>query len=136
MPKSRSRLFCLLAGLTACLLLLPLAAPMPGGLAAEPPVKGDAKAGARVFVAKTCAVCHMVKGLPEAKGTIGPRLDGLMSRAGSLRRSMTALAYIKESIENPNAFLSPGYQPVMPQLMPTMTKAEYQNLLAYLQTLK
>lgn len=96
---------------------------------------GDAAAGQKVFVSKTCTTCHTVKKVPEAKGTIGPDLDGLYARAGSRKPGMSADDYIKESIENPTAFVVAGFQPAMPPLRSTMSDQEFKDLQAFLRSL-
>lgn len=116
------------------------ASPSEAAMSASPgkaqTVAGHADAGAKVFVSKTCVTCHTISSLPEAKGTIGPKLDGLASRAGSRKPGMSADAYIRESIENPTAFVVPTFQPAMPSLRTTMSDQEFADLVAYLETLK
>lgn len=97
--------------------------------------EGDVAAGQKVFVSKTCTTCHTVKKVPEAKGTIGPDLDGLYARAGSRKPGTSADDYIKESIENPTAFVVAGFQPAMPPLRSTMSDQEYKDLQAFLHSL-
>jgi putative heme-binding domain-containing protein len=61
--------------------------------------KGDSTVGERLFFHKEkCSECHMVKG---AGGHLGPDL----SRVGAAR----SLAYLTESIREPNKELSLGY---------------------------
>jgi len=96
---------------------------------------GDPAAGQKVFVSKTCITCHTVTKVPEAKGTIGPKLDGLYARAGSRKPGMSADDYIKESVENPTAFVVPTFQPAMPPLRSTMSDQEFKDLQAFLHTL-
>lgn len=103
-----------------------------GGKAAA---AGNAEAGAKVFLAKTCTTCHTVSKLPEAKGAIGPKLDGLGARAGSRKPGTSADAYIKESIENPTAFVVPNFPPAMPPLRASMTDQEFTDLVAFLHSL-
>jgi putative heme-binding domain-containing protein len=69
------------------------------GRADAAPIGGDAQAGERLFEGKErCASCHMVKG---RGGHLGPEL----SRVGAAR----SLAYLTESIREPNKELSLGY---------------------------
>lgn len=96
---------------------------------------GDIKAGAEVFKSKTCTTCHMISSMPEAKGAVGPKLDGLGKTAASRVPGKDAVAYIKESIENPTAFVVSGYAPAMPALKSTMSDKEFENLVAYLASL-
>ncbi|MEZ0374472.1 MAG: c-type cytochrome [Candidatus Sericytochromatia bacterium] len=96
---------------------------------------GNAEAGATVFKTKTCVTCHTVSKLPEAKGTIGPKLDGLSKTAATRKPGMSAEAYIKESVENPTAFVAPGFQPAMPPLRTSMNDQEFKDLVAFLGSL-
>ena len=66
---------------------------------APSPLAGDSTAGERLFFGKEkCASCHMVKG---RGGHLGPDL----SRVGAAR----SLAYLTESVREPNKELSLGY---------------------------
>lgn len=96
---------------------------------------GDKVAGAKVFAAKTCAACHTVSSVPGATGAVGPKLDGLGERAGSRVSGLSAEAYIKQSIENPTAFVTPGFAPSMPSLRASMTDHEFNDLVAFLASL-
>jgi cytochrome c2 len=98
-------------------------------------VKGDAKAGVQVFKTKTCTTCHVVSSVEGAVGAIGPKLDGLGKTAATRVAGKDAVAYIKESIENPTAFVVNGYAPAMPALKSTMSDKEYEDLVAFLVSL-
>ncbi|MGV3526075.1 MAG: c-type cytochrome [Candidatus Sericytochromatia bacterium] len=98
-------------------------------------VGGDIEAGAKVFAAKTCTTCHAVSKVPGAVGAIGPKLDGLGERAATRQPGKDAVTYIKESIENPNGFVTEGYPAAMPALRTTMTDDEFNNLVAFLASL-
>lgn len=98
-------------------------------------VGGDLEAGAKVFAAKTCTTCHAVSKVPGAVGAIGPKLDGLGERAATRQPGKDAITYIKESIENPNGFVTEGYPAAMPALRTTMTDEEFNNLVAFLASL-
>ena len=63
--------------------------------------------GRQVFQSKGCGGCHTLSGTTGAVGTTGPDLNGIGAAAASRRPNMTAEAYIRESIENPNAYLVP-----------------------------
>jgi len=100
---------------------------MPGG-------GDDAKLalGKSMFTSKgTCLACHTIKGV--SNGSIGPDLTHIGVEGGARKPGMGAEAYIRESIENPNAFITPGFPPVMPpNLKANMTKDEYEALVAFL----
>lgn len=99
-------------------------------------LKGNPEAGKKVFVAKTCIVCHMVSSVPEAKGAIGPKLDGIGKVAATRVAGQDAETYLKTSIEKPDAFLSPGYQNLMTAgLRQQMSDQEFADLVSFLQTL-
>jgi len=88
--------------------------------------------GKAVFTGKgTCFGCHTIKGV--SNGSIGPDLTHIGAEGGAQKPGMGAEAYIRESIENPNAFIMPGFPPVMPpNLKANMTKDEYEALVAFL----
>lgn len=96
---------------------------------------GDKAAGAKVFAAKTCSACHAVSSVPGATGAVGPKLDGLGERAGTRVSGVSAEDYIKQSIENPSAFVVPGFAPSMPALKASMTDQEFTDLVAFLSSL-
>jgi cytochrome c oxidase subunit 2 len=90
-----------------------------GGTAAAP----DGKA---LFTSATCASCHTLKDA-GSNGTTGPNLDqGLKGKDA---------AFIKQSIEDPNAVITKGFQPgIMPQNFKTqLTPAQIDALVKYLQ---
>lgn len=72
--------------------------------------------GKALFVSNGCAACHTLSAVPGATGNVGPSLDGVGARAASRRPGVSAEAYLRESIQSPNAFVVPGFQPLMPQL--------------------
>ncbi len=98
-------------------------------------VGGDIEKGKEVFKAKTCMVCHTVSSLDGAVGTIGPKLDGLSKVAATRVPGMSAVDYIKQSIEEPNAFVVKDFAPAMTPLRGNMSDEEFTNLVAYLSTL-
>jgi mono/diheme cytochrome c family protein len=68
----------------------------------------------RVFLTAGCAACHTVEGLPGAGGQIGPPLTNIGTVATTRDPGRPPDDYIRESIQNPNAFVVPGFAPVMP----------------------
>lgn len=103
--------------------------PVANGLASEIPV------GAQVFVGRGCGGCHSIDGVEGADGQVGPGLDGLATKALSRRPGLTAEQYIRESIEQPSVFVVEDFDPVMPGLRGTMTDQQFEDLVAFLQTL-
>ena len=100
-------------------------------------VAGNPENGAKVFMSKTCNACHKITTLEGAVGALGPALDDVGTVAATRKEGMDAVAYLKESIEKPDAFLVEGFQNVMtPGLHEQMSAEEYQDLIAYLMSLK
>ncbi len=92
--------------------------------------------GQRVFVEKACIACHTLSSVPGARGTVGPALDGVGSRAaergGATGRNLTGEAYLRESILDPNAYVVPGFQPVMPSFAGQLTDQQLKDLVDFL----
>jgi cytochrome c oxidase subunit II len=101
------------------------AAPAPGG----GPVGGTA-AGASLFAAQGCTACHTFTPA-KANAKVGPDLDVLEQEAA--RAGKPLALFIRESIENPNDYIEPGYQPnVMPNFGATLKPSEIDALVQYL----
>lgn len=100
-------------GLTILALVLLLAAP---GLAANE--------GAALFTRKGCIACHLLKGHPDAEGTMGPDLSKLYKAKPPYDRADLA-AFIRDPQTK-----RPGIS--MPSL--GLTKAEAEAIAAYLLT--
>lgn len=98
-------------------------------------VAGDPRAGAAVFVRVGCVECHTVRAVPQARGTLGPALDGLASRAGRRVAGTSAVVYVRQSVEQPDAYVVPGYLKAMPSLRDRMTDREFEDLVAFLMSL-
>jgi mono/diheme cytochrome c family protein len=91
--------------------------------------KGDAAAGKQLFNAQGCSSCHMFKPA-GATGTVGPDLDNLASDAQKANRGSVE-QYATESIEDPNAYVVPGFpKGVMPTFQ--LTKKQVGDLVAFL----
>ncbi len=89
--------------------------------------------GKAVFTGKgTCFACHTIQGV--SAGTVGPDLTDIGAEGHTPKPGMSAEAYIRESIEDPNAFVSHGFPPgMMPQgLKNNMTGPEFEALVAFL----
>lgn len=106
------------------------AAPSEEEGSASPPV-GAATAGQAVFTNSGCVACHTIEGVLGAVGQIGPELTHVATNATS-RTGLSAEEYIRESIENPTAFVVEGFGPLMPALRGTMTDEDFENLVAFL----
>jgi cytochrome c2 len=92
---------------------------------------GDVAAGKTVFESKGCGTCHTLSGAAGAVGTTGPNLNGIGSRAANQKPGTSAEAYIRESEQNPNAFVVQGFQPNV-MIAFTGTPQELDNLVAFL----
>jgi cytochrome c551/c552 len=109
------------------------AAPSGGG------ATGNADRGKTLFSDKQCITCHKVASIPASSAaTIGPPQDGIGTAAGTRKSGMTAEAYIRESIKEPNAFITPGFPgPPSAMILPVpVSDAEINDLVAFLMTLK
>src|SRR3954468_11175321 len=83
----------------------------------------QAKTGQQIFTAAGCAGCHTF-GPAKATGTIGPSLDQLKTQAGNIEPGKSADQYIRESIEDPGAFIVKGFPNAMPSFKGRLTDAQ------------
>jgi mono/diheme cytochrome c family protein len=91
-------------------------------------------AGARIFTGKGgCVGCHNAG---SGGGATGPNLSQIATTAETRKPGMDARAYISESIHSPQAFLVPGYGPLMPSFQGTLTEDEINQVIAFLLTRK
>ena len=105
------------------------------------PIVGDgataAPEGVPASFVTTCGICHTVADAGTT-GTIGPELSAIGTIAATERAAATGLsaeAYIRESIEDPAAYLSPGYTPLMTAGLKDVLGDDYEAVVAYLLTL-
>ena len=95
---------------------------------APPHTKSPVQIGARLFETKGCAACHQIGG---QGGTIGPNLTNIGTQAATRKPGMSAEDYIRESIQNPGAFVVQGFQAgVMPTI--PLTPDELNTLVQFL----
>ena len=99
-------------------------------------VSTDNQGGGNLIVTKGCAACHSVSGITGAMGVLGPNLDGIGNRAATRQSGQTAEEYIRASIETPTAFVVEDFDPIMPELRSTLTDSEFEQIVAFLLTLK
>jgi len=79
-----------------------------------------------------CTACHAV----GREGLRGPDLAGIGAQAGTIVPGKSAEDYIRESIVDPCAHITEGYDCLMPQtLLQTLGTAKVTALIAYMQSL-
>ena len=91
----------------------------------------QAKSGTQIFTAAGCAGCHTF-GPAKSSGTIGPNLNELKTQAAKMEKGKSADEYIRESIEDPGAFIVKGYPNAMPPFKGRLTDKQIQALVDYL----
>jgi mono/diheme cytochrome c family protein len=106
----------------------PTSLPQNGG-----PISGDGGAadGQTVFLTNgTCAICHTIDDIPQARGQTGPNLSQVSAKGE---------AYIRQSLMDPNAVMAedcpngPCTPDVMPQNFGTaLSEAEMDALVNFL----
>ena len=92
---------------------------------------GTAEVGKALFTAKGCSACHTLT-VAGAASTIGPKLDGIGAAAGTRRPGVAAEAYIRESIQDPQAFIAPGFTAPSPMPNGLASGKELDDLVAFL----
>jgi cytochrome c oxidase subunit II len=98
--------------------------------------KSLAASGGELFQSLACVTCHRA----EATGRLarGPVLDGVFGNPVTLADGRTVVAdedYIRESILNPTAKITAGWDPVMPTFQGQVTEEQLTQLVAYVRTL-
>jgi mono/diheme cytochrome c family protein len=92
----------------------------------------QAKTGDQIFTAAGCAGCHTF-GPAGSNGTIGPSLDELQTQAGNIEPGKSAEQYVREAIQDPDAFVVEGYSAgVMPSFQGKLTDEQVDALVEYL----
>ena len=94
---------------------------------------GNAAAGKAVFAANGCASCHTFKPA-NATGSIGPDLDTAPASDAKADNNMNLAAFIKESIDNPDAYIAKGYSKgVMPTtFVQSLSSTQLNDLVAFI----
>jgi cytochrome c oxidase subunit 2 len=93
-----------------------------------------ASAGEKLFADLACNTCHR----PDSGGR-GPVLNGLFGKTITTEAGEMVVvdeAYIRESILNPSAKISAGYQPIMPTFQGLVTEEGLLELIEYVKSLK
>ena len=86
--------------------------------------------GAQLFVSIGCNACHS---LDAGTTIVGPSLIGIADRAGT-RTSLSAEDYMRQSINDPAAFIVDGFTNSM--VVPKLPASQVDDLIAYISTLK
>jgi mono/diheme cytochrome c family protein len=94
------------------------------------PVAGDAKAGAKLFVAQGCGGCHIFQPA-GTNGTVGPDLDKLPDYAKKANQGSLA-DFVHDSIVSPGSYIEQGYPNSMPDFGATLSDKQVADLVAYL----
>jgi cytochrome c oxidase subunit 2 len=92
--------------------------------------------GGELFQSLACATCHR-EGAPGMLAR-GPVLDGVFGNPVQLADGRTVVAdeeYVRESILNPAAKLTAGWDPVMPTFQGQVTEEQLTQLVAYVRSL-
>jgi cytochrome c oxidase subunit 2 len=92
-----------------------------------------ASAGAKLFQDLACNTCHR----PDAQGR-GPVLDGLFGKTVTLQGGETVAvdeAYVRESILQPAAKITAGFQPIMPTFQGLVSEEQLLELIEYVKSL-
>lgn len=96
---------------------------------------GSADSGRALFTSKGCPACHALTVL-NATATIGPRLDGIATAAGTRKSGMSAEQYLRESLTDPQASIAPGFTAPSPMPSGLAAGRELDDLVAFLLTLR
>ncbi len=90
-----------------------------------PTDSGGATGGAGLLIANGCATCHTVNSVPQARATAGPDLTGIGAKGAD---------FIRESIINPGAVITEGYEDgLMPaDFAETIPEADLDTLVEFL----
>ena len=93
-----------------------------------------ASAGEKLFADLACNTCHR----PDAQGR-GPVLQGLFGKTVTLQTGDTVVvdeAYVRESILNPSAKVTAGFQPIMPTFQGLVSEEQLLELIEYVKALR
>ncbi len=86
--------------------------------------------GEQLFVSIGCNACHTID---SDTVLVGPSLVGIAERAGT-RTSLSAEDYMRESINDPGAYLVEGFTNAM--VVPKLPPDQVEDLIAYISTLE
>jgi mono/diheme cytochrome c family protein len=124
------RRFLIVLGLCAALALVAC------GEAPAPTASGDATRGKQIFLTGgssgiPCATCHTLDGTK----LVGPSLQGIAERAAERVPGQSAEDYLRQSIDNPSAYMVEDYPDQMyKKYADTLSKQDLDDVVAYLMT--
>jgi mono/diheme cytochrome c family protein len=96
-----------------------------------PKAPSGTAAGKALFLSSGCGGCHTFKAAGTA-GKVGPDLDKLAADVQKANRGSVE-EYTRESIEDPGAYVVPGYpNGVMPPYKGQLTDSQINELVAFL----
>ena len=101
----------------------------------------DPQAGEKLYYESSlgtnasCRICHS---LEPGEDQVGPSFAGIASRAGERVPGLSAEAYLRQSIVEPDAYVVPGFPSglMVPNLAETLTEEQIDDLVAFLMTMK
>ena len=98
-----------------------------------PQAPSGSAAGKALFTSNGCGSCHTYK--PAASnGKVGPDLDNLPADAKKANKGPLPV-YVKQSIEDPGAYVVPGFpNGVMPPYKGKLTDSQVNDLVKFLTT--
>ena len=100
-----------------------------GEPATHQPTSSGGVAPPAIFIT-TCGVCHTVAGT-NAVGNIGPELTHIGTVA-STRTNLSAEDYIRQSIQEPGAFIAPDFGNLMPSGLAAALGGNFDAVVTYL----
>jgi mono/diheme cytochrome c family protein len=122
---------CLSASITAC-----TGGPFSTATSASGRSDGNAAGGGTEFSEIAFSSCSRCHSLEPGVTLVGPSLANVGATAGTASPGMSATAYLRQSIVDPNARVAPGFgRNVMPANYGSqLTEKEIGNLVAFLMT--
>ena len=111
-------------------------APGPATPLATQPPPPPRTPGQAIFTGEGgCTACHTVDSIPEARGVIGPNLTTVADLAGQRISGLSAEEYLRQSIQEPSAFVVEGFAPVMAVPATVQQSPKIDQLVEFLLTL-
>ncbi len=141
----------LLLAVIACQRETPTPTPTPKPTPTPVPAKPEdmTKVALSAFQKGGCGACHVIPGVPNAQGTIGPDLTNIgvvaeerIKDPNYKGKAKTAADYLRESLLDPNIFVVPEcpggacQEGMMPAFKGTLSDMEVEAVVQYLLNLK